>query len=201
LTGLVVEEEADGTIVLDVGGVGYEVMVPLGALGRARANSTDGKVTLHVHSHVREDAFVLFGFPTSADRTVFRILLGISSVGPKTALAILSAFSAADLARVVSQRDVAGLTKVSGVGKKTAERLVLELKDKVDLLQQGIPAATSLSGPVLVKGAVAEQVISGLAGLGFKQAEAERAVASLGDAVEKASAAELLREALKVLRP
>ena len=78
LTGVVVEEEADGTIVLDVGGVGYEVILPLGALGRARGNGADGKVSLHIHTHVREDAFVLFGFPSQADRTVFRVLVGIS---------------------------------------------------------------------------------------------------------------------------
>ncbi|MET0595392.1 MAG: Holliday junction branch migration protein RuvA, partial [Polyangiaceae bacterium] len=95
MTGIVAEEEGDGTFVLDVGGVGYEVLAPLGAVGRARANAaTSGELTFFVHTHVREDAFLLYGFATSEDKSVFRTLISVSNVGPKMALGLLSAMNA-----------------------------------------------------------------------------------------------------------
>src|SRR5580704_4568150 len=130
LTGKVIAQEADGSIVLDVGGVGYELAAPLGTLGRARIDDT-GRVTLWVHTHVREDALALYGFADEGERAAFRALLGVSNVGPRIAVAVLGALPAADLSRAVARRDLSALTSVSGVGKKIAERLLLELRDKL----------------------------------------------------------------------
>ncbi|MEO8799071.1 MAG: Holliday junction branch migration protein RuvA, partial [Polyangiaceae bacterium] len=99
LTGKIIEEEEGGTLVLDVHGVGYEVIAPIGTRGRVPL-SDDGRVTLFVHTHVREDALVLFGFATAGDRLAFRTLIGISSVGPKTAVSVLSIMPGPELARV-----------------------------------------------------------------------------------------------------
>ena len=139
LTGKVVAQEADGSIVLDVGGVGYEVAAPLGTLGRVRADDA-GRVTLWVHTHVREDALALFGFADEAERSAFRALLGVSNVGPKIAVAVLGALPAAG----ARARDRAAGSRRAhvdpGVGKKIAERLLLELRDKLPIVPVVGPA-------------------------------------------------------------
>ena len=137
LTGKVVAQ-ADGTAIVEVRGVGYEVHVPLGTLGRLSADA-DGQAALFVHTHAREDTLVLFGFATESDRLAFRTLIGVSGVGPKTALAVLGALPADALARAIAAKSLAELTQVPGIGKKTAERMVLELRDK---LPQGTSTAT-----------------------------------------------------------
>src|SRR5580700_1267010 len=114
LTGKVVSQEADG-VVLDVGGVGYELTVPLGSLGRTRPDEA-GRVMLWVHTHVREDALSLFGFSDEGERAAFRMLIGISNVGPKIAVAVLGALPSVELSRTVARRDLAALTAISGVG-------------------------------------------------------------------------------------
>src|SRR5262245_44750271 len=126
LRGRVLGDDAFGTVLIDVGGVGYDVTVPAGTLGRAVRSAGD-QVELFIHTHVREDALDLFGFASEDDRRVFRLLIGLPNVGPKTALGVLSALPVAELSRAVGASDVARLTKVPGIGKKTAERLVLEL--------------------------------------------------------------------------
>src|SRR5882672_7512781 len=135
LTGNVAAEGTDGEIVLDVGGVGYEITAPLGTLGRARPSSASAgdRITLHIHTHVREDALALYGFATARDKLAFRTLLSVSNVGPKIALAVLSALPADELAHAVARKDLARLVGIPGIGKKTAERLLLELKDKFAL--------------------------------------------------------------------
>jgi len=202
LTGSVVHEDAEGNVVLDVGGVGYEIMVPAGAIARARlAGGGDDGVTLWVHSHVREDAFLLFGFATFADRSVFRTLLGISSVGPRTAISLLSSISSADLARAVQTRDAAALVKIPGVGKKTAERLILELRDKLLTTSWQLdPGASASAGAPRTTGPRASLVVDALTRLGFRPAEAERAVASIGEAAETDPMDKAIRDALTVLR-
>ena len=135
LTGRITQED-DGTIVCDVNGVGYELVVPLGTLGRC-ATDADGRATLFVHSHVREDQLSLFGFATEGDRLAFRTLIGVSNVGPKTAIAVLSSLPAPDLGQAIARKELGRLTSISGIGKKTAERLLLELKDKVPILEAG----------------------------------------------------------------
>src|SRR5271167_4758424 len=109
LTGKVIAQEPDGSIVLDVGGVGYELAAPLGTLGRARSDDA-GRVTLWVHTHVREDALALYGFADETERAAFRALLAVSNVGPRIAVAVLGALPAADLSRAVARRDLSALT-------------------------------------------------------------------------------------------
>jgi Holliday junction DNA helicase RuvA len=195
LTGKVVAQ-ADGAAVLDVHGVGYELQIPLGTVGRLAADA-DGRVTLHVHTHAREDALVLFGFASEADRLAFRTLIGVSSIGPKTALAVLGSLPADDLARVIARNSLAELTQVPGIGKKTAERMVLELRDK-------LPQGTSKPGAAKAPGAAhpsstADLLAGALTRMGYRPAETERAIAALGDRVATAPLPELVREALALL--
>src|SRR5260221_7234431 len=146
LTGAVASEDADGSLVLDVGGVGYELLAPPGMLGRARANASSERLTLFIHTHVREDALLLYAFATPGDKAVFRMLIGVSNVGPKMALALLSAMPGDELAGVVAAKDLARLVAVPGIGKKTAERLLLELKDKL-VPTPPAPAGEARHGP------------------------------------------------------
>lgn len=198
LVGKVVEESADGAAILDVRGVGYELTVPLGSLGRAIAGD-DGAITLWVHTHVREDAFVLYGFATRDDRAVFRQLIAVSNIGPKIALSILGALSIGELASAIASGETSKLTRVPGVGKKTAERIVLELRDKL----HAAPAALAAAAPVkpAPRGAKADLLHGALTRMGYKPAEADRAVAALGARVESEALGDLVREALAVLSP
>lgn len=194
LTGVLADRAVDGSCVLDVGGVGYEVFVPLSALGRLASEGP--QVTLHVHTHVREDALTLYGFPSSRDRAAFRALLSVSSIGPKLALAILGALDADGLAQAVASGDRAAFKGIPGVGRKTAERLLLDLKDK-------LPKAVALGGaPLATRGATTPAAPSGpratvvgvLVQMGYKPSEAERAVGALRD--DEAPVEELIRAAL-----
>jgi Holliday junction DNA helicase RuvA len=197
LRGKVVAEDPTGTIIVDVAGVGYELATPIGTAGRARVE--DGHAVLHVHTHVREEAFDLYGFASDVERRVFRVLLGVPSVGPKTALAVMSALPLPELARAVHQGDVARLTKVPGIGKKTAERFVLELKDKLDYLD--FPERTAAPVESKPKSDEAKKLALALTTMGYKTAEAERAVRALGDQVGTLPMADLLRKALALLTP
>jgi holliday junction DNA helicase RuvA len=190
LVGVVVAT-GDGTVTVDVGGVGYEVHVPGGTLGRSGA-SADARVTLFIHTHVREDTLDLFGFASELERVVFKLLISVPNVGPKTALAILSALPPPELASAVADRDLARLTSISGIGKKTAERLVLELKEKLSRL-------TQLEAAPARKHDDAGRLLGALTNMGFRQGEAERAVATLGDRVGKEPLSELLKAALATL--
>jgi Holliday junction DNA helicase RuvA len=197
LTGRIVEEAPDGTLVVDVQGVGYEVAAPLGTAGRAAAHDPTGSVTLYVHTHVREDILALYGFLTRDDRATFRALLGVSNVGPKSALAILGSLSAAELAQVVASRSVNRLTAVPGVGKKTAERLVLELKDKLSPVAVTHAAQAAHRAPQ--RDGKGELLFGALTTMGFRPVEAERAIAALGTGVEARALDDLVRDALAVL--
>lgn len=131
LRGTLVDRTAKGEVLVDVNGVGYRVTVPTGALGRL--GPLDGPVALHVHTHVREDALVLYGFPTREERGCFEVLLGAHGVGPSLALAILGAHTPLSLRSAVASDDVDALTVVPGVGKKTAARLLIELKSRLEV--------------------------------------------------------------------
>jgi Holliday junction DNA helicase RuvA len=183
LAGRVVAQEPDGGCVIDVSGVGYEVTVPLGTLGRVKADDA-GKVTLWVHTHVREDALSLFGFADELERAAFRVLLGVSNVGPKIAVAVLGSLTAAELASAVARKDLGAFTSISGVGKRIAERLLLELRDKLPVgLAPVSPAGhgARLAPPAGAGGDADERLRGALTGMGFKPAEAERAVGSMRD--------------------
>lgn len=199
LTGVVIEQAEDGTAIVDVAGVGYEVLLPLGSLGRARRDES-GHVVLHVHTHAtREEAMILYAFASADERAVFRTLIGVPNVGPKTALGILGALSVDGLVSAIAAKDVARLTSISGVGKKTAERLVLELKDKLDYLSSKAAhlvrptASSSLGGRT-------EQLRSALANMGFRPVEVDRALEAMRDRMAEGELADRIREALAFLR-
>lgn len=205
LSGTLIERAIDGTCIVDVGGVGYEVTVPIGTLGRL---PLDGEhAVLFVHTHVREDAITLYGFATLDDRAAFRTLLGVSSVGPKVSLAILSNLDARSLALAIASGDRNAFKGIVGVGKKIVERLLLELKDKmlVSPSSAGTMSAPSAAGartparaPTDPLGVVANALVQ----MGYKAAEADRAVARLAELDETAGKPTevLLREALGLLR-
>ncbi|MBK9261823.1 MAG: Holliday junction branch migration protein RuvA [Polyangiaceae bacterium] len=197
LSGHIVEDSAEGVVVIDVGGVGYEVSVPLGALGRASRDDS-GIVTLYVHTHVREDTFALYGFPSRDDRAAFRELIGVSNVGPKIAMAILGGLSAGELASVIARGEVARLVAVPGIGKKTAERLILELKGKLQAAPVAAGKAAAQAAPPAPEGQ-AELLAGALTRMGFRPAEAERAVTALGARVKTEPLGDLVRDALAVL--
>ncbi len=204
LHGVVVSESADGTAVIDVHGVGYEVSVPLGTFGRT-ARDAAGAVTLLVVTNVREDAITLFGFANETERACFRALTAVAGIGPRIAIAVLGSLPPNELASAVARGDVKRLQAVPGVGRRLAERLALELKDKLTGGVAGAPATgASLAGyipapatPAAPAGPMATLVAT-LLNLGFKPPEAERVAAEFADrAAEPLDA--LVRDALKRL--
>jgi len=200
LTGKVTQED-DGNVVIDVNGVGYELVVPLGTIGRAPVDA-DGRSTLYVHTHVREDIFSLFGFASEGDRVAFRTLIGVSSVGPKTAIAVLSALPAPDLGQAIARKELGKLTSITGIGKKTAERLLLELKDKVAILEAAGPRGTAAANAAPVSAApssTGDLLARALVNMGYRQGEADRAIEQLGGKLGELPLPELLKEALAVL--
>ena len=201
LTGKVTQED-DGNVVVDVSGVGYELVVPLGTIGRAQTDP-EGRATLFVHTHVREDVLSLFGFATEGDRVAFRTLIGVSSVGPKTAIAVLSALPAPDLGQAIARKELGKLTSITGIGKKTAERLLLELKDKVPILEaagpRGAGAGHHAAPSSSASSSTGDLLSRALVNMGYRQIEADRAVEQLSAKMGDTPLPELLREALAVL--
>ena len=192
LTGLVAEKSDDHAI-LDVNGIGYRVQ--LSAVSLSALPLPGEKASLRTYTHVREDSLQLFGFASEEEESVFRELIAVKNVGPRAAQNILSGIEARELARAVANGDVARLTKVPGIGKKTAERLVVELRDKlVELARAAAPNTALADGPF-------EQLEQALLGLGFKLPQAEAAVAALREKAAGKPVDELLREALKLMRP
>ena len=187
------EEHEDGAFTIDVAGVGSEVHAPLGTRGRLG----EGPVTLSIHTHVREDAITLFGFATADDRRVFRMLLGVTGIGPKVALALLGHLDAHALATAVARQDPAAFKGVPGVGKKLVERLLLDLRDKP--LALGAPPPASAKSGAAPLGDVPTAVVSALVNMGYKRAEVERALESL-EPREDATLESLLRDTLAALR-
>ena len=190
-----IEHSPEGACVLDVGGVGYEVFVPLRSLGRLPLSAP---ATLHVHTHVREEALTLYGFVVPEDREAFRVLIGVSGVGPKLAMTVLSDLSAAELSHVIARGERARLEAISGVGKKTAARLLLELKDKLPVgsLSDVVALASPEAKPL---GDAASQACDALTQLGFSRAQAESAVAKASARDLAAPVEQLLRQALATL--
>jgi holliday junction DNA helicase RuvA len=186
-------EKSDTSAIVDVGGVGY--LVHLSQVSLSALPPRGDAVTVRTYTHVREDALELFGFATEDEEAVFRALIDVKGVGPRAAQNILSGIEARELAQAVAQGDVARLTKVQGIGKKTAERLVVELKDKLVALARA--AGPGRAGPG--DGAL-EQLRTALVNLGYRPPQADQAVDALGDGAEGKALDDLLREALKLLR-
>ncbi len=164
--------KSPNAVVVDCGGVGYELAISVATYTELGEVGADAR--LHVHTHVREDALLLFGFAEIAEKRLFEKLLTISGIGPKLAITVLSGISAERLVGAIRGGDHATLTKIPGIGKKTAERVVLELKDKLDDMVGYAPAADA---PVSL-GAVADDVLSALVNLGYPRAVAQKAVES-----------------------
>lgn len=194
LTGTLIEKRPP-RLLLDVGGVGYEVEAPMTVF--YDLPEAGAALTLHTHFVVREDAQLLYGFVDRYERELFRSLIRVNGVGPKTALAMLSGIEADRLAACIRAQDITSLVKVPGIGKKTAERLVIEMSDRLDQLD-GAPAA--LAGPVSVAGPpeARADAIAALEALGYRNKDASAAVAKADDGGE-ASSAELIRRALRSL--
>jgi Holliday junction DNA helicase RuvA len=180
-------------LIIDVGGVGYDVVVPLSTMyAIGDAGST---VNLRIHTHVREDALQLFGFATVLEQALFERLISVSGIGPKVALSILSGIEPAELMRAIRSSDVARLTRIPGVGKKTAERVVLELKDR-------LPQAAASEEPAATPHPdddVRADLLSALVNLGYNRASVEKTVDKVLHAAENRSFESLLRETLKLL--
>lgn len=195
LKGVVMEESPDGELILDVRGVGYELRMPLGALGRV-PQEADGSRVVYVHTAFKQEGLDLFGFASLAERAIFRALVSVPNVGPRTAIAILGSVTIQELAAAVESGDVVRLSKVPGIGKKTAERLIVELKGKLAAVAQG---SAELRAGSAAKGAQSDRLVAALTSMGYRGAEAGRAVEALGDAIDTASPADALKQALAFL--
>ena len=189
IKGIIIAKQAPDLLV-DVKGIGYEVLVSLGTF--FEIPEIGGAVTLHTHFVVREDAQLLFGFATLEERALFRQLIKVNGVGPKMALAILSGMSAGEFALAVHNNDIATLVKLPGVGKKTAERLVIEMRDKVDIAQiNDFGSATAGKHPD-----IKQEAESALTALGYKPQDAAKMISRVSDE-EITSTEQLIRRALK----
>jgi holliday junction DNA helicase RuvA len=165
-------EKQPNRIVVDVAGVGYDVSVPLSTFyGLGDAGS---EITLRIHTHVREDALLLYGFATRLEQDLFERLISISGIGPKVALAVLSGIEPPDLIRAIERGDLARLTAIPGVGKKTSERIVLELKDRLPKVHTPTTVDEQAAAPSVLR----DDVLSALMNLGYHRPLAEKAVDS-----------------------
>lgn len=182
-------------IIVSTQGVGYQVAVPLTSFYELPA--VEEGVRLHIYTHVREDAIQLFGFLTAEEKKIFLLLLGVSGIGPKVALNILSGISSQELSQALLTEDSARIQRVPGVGKKTAERIVLELKDKIKKLS---PGPLPMSVPKSEEESPWEDALSALMNLGYPNAVAEKALGQIKNQTEGLiSLEDLLRMALKAL--
>jgi Holliday junction DNA helicase RuvA len=194
LRGRVLDKQPN-TVIVDVQGVGYELHVPLSTyydIGEEGA-----EVRLHVHTHVREDALQLYGFLTALEQRLFERLVGISGIGPKLAIAVLSGIEARELVAAVQRGDVERLTGVPGVGKKTAQRIVLELKDRLAALAAS--AGVDASAAASPRDRLRDDLLSALQNLGYHRAAADKAVEATLSATSAATFEPALKSALREL--
>jgi Holliday junction DNA helicase RuvA len=189
LTGRLASKAPD-QVLLDVAGVGYLVHIPLSTF--YELPEQESPASLWIHTHVREDALALYGFLTERERALFLLLLGVTGIGPRVALTVLSGIPPSELVDALRRQDVRRLVAVPGVGKKTAERMVLELADKAGR----IPGEAPGKAPAAV---AADDVVSALSNLGYRKAEAERAVDAIARAGAPADFGDFLKEALRRL--
>jgi Holliday junction DNA helicase RuvA len=187
-----ISQKQPNRIVIDVNGVGYDVSVPLSTF--YGLSDEGGDIALRIHTHVREDSLALYGFATSLELDLFERLIGISGIGPKLALAVLSGIEPQELVRAIEQSDVARLTSIPGVGKKTSERIVIELKDRLPRLRPVVAAA----GVVGVS-ALRDDVLSALVNLGYHRPLSEKAVDVAVKATPDGSFEGTLKHALREL--
>lgn len=192
LSGQIVDKPQPGKIVLDVNGVGYDVETSLNSFFELEAHNKE--VGLHIHTIVREDALLLYGFLAKQERSLFRALIKVNGIGPRLAMAILSSISPDEFIQCIQQENSALLTKLPGIGKKTAERLVVEMRDTIKLFGEAVsgPSHKNISSM-----RSQDEAISALEVLGYKSQEAFKVVNKIDDGVK--SCEQLIREALQIL--
>ena len=186
-------QTGDRWVVLDVNGIGYRVFVPQPSVQEI-AGST-GKVKLFTHMAVREDAITLYGFLHGSEREIFSILIGVSGIGPQTALNILSQITIGDFAMAILSEDEKSLTRISGIGSKSAKRLILELKDKMKKVRDSMPPAGARSGDNTINDAA-----SALISLGFVERDSYDAVKSAAAGLKEPTVQTLIKAALVTLK-
>lgn len=200
VVGRVAAKSVDRVEVMTEGGIAYEIAIPLQLVESLPA--VGGTVTLHTHLVVKEDGWQLYGFGTTADRTIFRAVLGATGVGPALALALLSTLSADRLVRAIRERDIATLQSVPRVGRKKAEQLILDLADKMPALDAASGPSPGLAGAAGPSGAL-DDALRGLVSLGYNRSDADRAVRAAMDAsggtAATTQAPDLIRAALRHL--
>lgn len=195
LTGKLVEKEANG-LVIDVNGVGYEVTIPLSTF--YLLGEPGSEVSLRVHTHVREDTLQLFGFSSADERSLFLKLIAVSGIGPRLAVAMLSGLSAGEIAAAIRSENLAALTSVPGVGKKTAERMVIELRDKMfDIAAD--PKEIVSAGSDGIVADVFDDALSALVNLGYRQKAAERELRKAVREGTEMDVQKLLKRSLQLL--
>jgi holliday junction DNA helicase RuvA len=187
-------EKQPNRVVVDVGGVGYDVFVPLSTFYGMGDQGAD--IALRIHTHVREDALQLYGFATALEQELFERLLGVSGIGPKLALSVLSGIEPKELIHAIERGDLARLTAIPGVGRKTSERIVLELKDRLPRVSAEAVAASDGGAPAAP---LQHDVISALVNLGYHRPLAEKAAASAVKVVPDAGFERTLKQALREL--
>jgi Holliday junction DNA helicase RuvA len=196
LSGKLLEKQANSVIV-DVGGVGYEVTIPLSTFYELGEPGTD--VELRIYTHVREDAIQLFGFKTTRERDLYLKLISVQGIGAKSGVTMLSGMSSDEIVAAIRSNDIGRLTAIPGVGRKTAERLVIELRDKMSELAAAAGAASSFSAEELPSDVVFDDALSALVNLGYQKAAAERALKKVVQDGTEMSVQNLLRRSLQVL--
>lgn len=189
-----VQRKTSDTVIIDVAGVGYMVSIPLSTLGAIPGAGEE--ISLHIHTHLREDSLSLFGFATELEKDLFQMLLCVSGIGPKLALSVLSGLSARDLLEAIGASDDARLCSIPGIGRKTAGRLCLELKDKV----QNLASAGLLSGGGEYRTAgPLDDAASALVNLGYKRQLAEDTIKRVLQGCPDMRIEDLIREALSLM--
>jgi Holliday junction DNA helicase RuvA len=189
-------EKHPNAVVIDVQGVGYELAIPVSAF--SSLPETGSPVQLHVYTHVREDAISLFGFQASVDKTLFEKLIAVSGIGPSVAIKAMGGMTAADLANAIRSGAIEQLVRIPGIGKKTAERMVLELRDKLDFA--GLRARADATPVKSAFEGTEEDVISALMNFGATRASGEAAVVKARSATESNGFDALFRRALKIVK-
>jgi holliday junction DNA helicase RuvA len=183
-----------GLAIVDVSGVGYQIFISLATF--YDLPELEQTVTLHTHTHVREDLLHLYGFSTILEKEIFKMLISVSGIGPKLGLNILSGISPGDLVRSLETGDVARLILIPGVGRKTAERMLLDLREKAKKMEERF---VFLQSEIPSSLGVLEDVVSALVNLGYKRGQAEKTVEGLFKTSPKITVEEALKESLKIL--
>jgi Holliday junction DNA helicase RuvA len=200
LSGTLISKQATN-VILDVGGVGYEVTIPLSTF--YEMEDTGANVQLRIYTHVREDALQLYGFRTVREREVFLRLISVSGIGPRLGITMLSGMSADEIIASIRSNNLVRLTSIPGVGKKTAERVVVELRDKINSLSAGGAdegtAADAKAGGPPSEGTMRDDALSALVNFGYQRAAAEKAIAAAMNDNGDLSVEEILRRSLRSL--